>query len=514
MAARKNNNDAQKETALEAGFGFGAVLLVLFGLIWFLSSHKIVYYSTPALRWMGAPWAFFNDGKWAAINEAFVFFRNTPQKVPLGNFFSFANDCLRPLAVLVSVASAAYLFKRVTEKAGSGELRRQLDPMQAAREIAKVFPAILPVLHLGPDLVADKLPLWRRQTFPEDVWLNEKVNGLPIARGPNIYRDRVDTYFRGGEVKDGPHQKRNGRRWSKMLGFLAVDLIVDAAKQESICFPDRFSAQGKVMFALLCAHAFGGREGKADYQKACNQINRTCTGQANGLPNLTVAQWLYSKYRLHKSARKLFAVHHWEFTYLFSLFLKAKISGKATHTDFIWLKPMDRVLFYALNTVGRAVPHTEAGSVFAIFDYEVKCARYKRLPLRTRLDGTMEANICIYTASEGFCKDFAWYQASTEDDENWWMNLQTWDAAKRMSQQESSMKKEMDAIKANKLLIATLPASPDTPYDLAMNAQRKKEQDAQDEAALEAFGAKTGLTEKSGKSGALKDPKDVLDIFD
>ena len=94
----------------------------------------------------------------------------------------------------------------------------------------------------------------------------------------------------------------------------------------------------------------------------------------------------------------LFQVHHWEYTYLFAIFIKAKRNGKATHTDFIWLKPLDRVLFYALNTVGRAVPHTEAGSVFALVDYETKCARYERLPLRMRPDGDLEHNICIYTA--------------------------------------------------------------------------------------------------------------------
>lgn len=477
MATRRGGSgDPKKESFLEAAGAVIGVCAFLFGFIWFLGSHKIVYYFTPLLRWLGTPWFVADKGKWDAINEAFVFFRNAPRSIPLANFLSYANACLLPLAILLSVCAAVYLLVRLTSKSSGGDLRRKLEPMRLATEIAKTFPAILPVLHLGPDLVANKLPLWRRQTFPEDIWQNEKVGGRPLAVGAKLFRERVETYFRGGEVKDGPHQKRGDKRWSKMLGYQVVDLIVDAPKQKTICFPDRFSPQGKVLFGLLCAHAFGGREGKLDYQKACDQLNRTCAGQANGLPNLTVAQWLYSKYRMHPDAKKLFAVHHWEYTYLFSLFFKAKKNGKATHTDFIWLKPLDRIFFYALNTVGRAVPHAEAGSVFAVFDYEVKCARYNRLPLRMRKDGTLEANICVYCAVEGLNQEFNRYLGGTDDNDDWWKNLGTWDAAEKMRLQQESMKVEMKALNDAQKIIDALPAQPDTPFDTAMNAKREAEE--------------------------------------
>lgn len=480
MASSRSSQGAPKKEGLfEAVGAISLAVLVLLGLVWFLASHKIVYFWTPGLRWMGVPWAFVNKEKWAAINEAYVFFRNTPRAVPLANFLSFANDCLRPLAWVVAAACSMYLLRRLTSKKGVTDLRRRLDPMQAAKEIAKAFPAIVPVLHLGPDLVADKLPLWRRQTFPEDVWQKERVGGRPLAAGDKIYPERVDTYFRGGEVKDGPHQKRGDRRWSKMLGYQVVDLLADARKQAGICFPDRFSPQGKVLFGLLCAHAFGGRQGKEDYQLACDQLNRSCSGQTNGLPNLTVAQWIYSKYRMDANAKLLFSVHHWEYSYLFAVFIKAKKNGKATHTDFIWLKPLDRILFYALNTVGRAVPHTEAASVFAMVDYETKCARYKRLPLRMRQDGALEHNICIYTASEGLGKAFVQYQASTDDNDDWWKDLQTWGAADRMQRQQASMKAQMLELNKSQQAMAMVPVEPDTAFDVDMSAKRREAEQAE-----------------------------------
>lgn len=481
MATRQNSGKNEKEGLMEAVFGIVATIVVLFAFIWFLASHKIVYYSAPGLRWMGAPWLLFDKDKWAAINEGYVYFRELPRSVPLGNYVAFANACLKPLAVVFCLVCIGYLAWRLFSKQSGGELRRVLDPMSAAAEIAKTFPSIVPVLHLGPDLVAGKLPLWRRQTFPEDIWQSEKVGGRPLAVGDKIFKDRVETYFRGGEVKDGTHQKRGDRRWSKMLGYQVVDLLEDVGKQGKICFPDRFSPQGKVLFALLCAHAFGGREGKKDYQTACDQLNRTCAGQANGLPNLTVAQWIYSKYRMHPDARLLFDVHHWEYTYLFSLFLKAKKNGKATHTDFIWLKPLDRILFYVLNTVGRSVPHAESAAAFAQYDYEHKCALFKRLPLRMRKDGAMEANICVYQAVESLSQEHLRYLNGTENNDDWWKKLGTWSAAEKTAMQQEGMKKEIDDINRASKALAAVPAEPDTTFDVQMSSDRKKKE-AEDQA--------------------------------
>lgn len=476
-SSKKPNGSDKKEGLLELILGMSITFLVLGGFIWFVASQKIVYYSAPGLRWMGVPWAFFKKDRWSAINEGYVFFRNSPRKVSLGNFVDYANACLKPLALIVCLSMAAYLVYVLLFRKSAGSLRRRMDPMEVAHEIAKIFPAIVPVLHLGPDLVRDKLPLWRRQTFPEDVWMKEKVAGKSLVNNGKLVLDRVNTYFRGGEIKDGPHQMRNGRRWSRMLGFLVVDLLKDVSHHEKICFPDRFSPAGKVIFALLCAHAFGGREGKGDYRKAAAQINRTSAGQKNGIPNLTVAQWLYTKYRMHPEARKLFQVHHWEYTYLTSLFMKAKVNGKATHTEFIWLKPMDRIMFYVLNTVGRATPHAESSGAFAQMDLEVKAAKFSRLPLRLRSDGVLEATIAVYTAVEGLDLEFNRFTNGTTDNDDWWKNLGVWSAAERMAAEHESIKRDIEATNKAKELIANLPVQPDTAADITVREQIKKEED-------------------------------------
>jgi hypothetical protein len=218
------------------------------------------------------------------------------------------------------------------------------------------------------------------------------------------------------------------------LGYLVVDLIADAGKENATNFTDRFTPQAKVIYALLCAYAFGGAEGKSDYRKLSDALNRSCVGHPNGLPNLSLAQAMYSKYRNNGSAKKLFSVHHWENTYLFQLFLIAKRNGKATHTDFIWLKPQDRILFYTLNTVGRKTPPVEAAAAFAMNDFEQQCAKLELLPLRmNKLLNRLEASICVVAAVDAFTDEFAHHQISTDDNDNWWLNLKTWSAAKSMN---------------------------------------------------------------------------------
>jgi len=439
MAKNKQPKD-KEESLMEAVIMVIIAFVVLFALVWVIASNKIAYYSAPGLWYMGYPWSFINADKWNVINEGYMYIRQNPKKIGFAYYMQFANLCLRPLAAMFGLVTTAYIASLFFGKDKKGGVKRALSPMQAATEISRLFPAIIPVLHLGPLLVKNKLHSWRRQTFPEDVWMNEKVNKKPLVEKGVLHTGRVTTYFRGGEEQGGKPIIRNGLRYSKMLGFQVVDLTRDARTNESIVFPDRFSPQGKVLFALFCAHAFGGRDGKKDYQKACDQLNRTCAGASEGLPNLTVAQWIYDKYRNNESARKLFAIHHWEYSYLYVLFKKAKANGKATHTEFIWLKPLDRILFYVLNTVGRFTPPVEAAAVFAQVDYETSVAKAGRLPLVMRADGKFEHHIAVGTAVEALSTEFERYQNCTDDDGDWWMHVKTWDAAK-----EQVRKVEADA---------------------------------------------------------------------
>jgi hypothetical protein len=223
---------------------------------------------------------------------------------------------------------------------------------------------------------------------------------------------------------------RAGRFASKMLGHQVVNIPGDAGKK-GVCFPDRFSPTGKVIFALLCSHAFGGEEGRTDYHLYKDLLNNSARGVAHGFANLTVAQALYDKYRMNSTAMQLFQVHHWEYTYLFALLAEAKKKGKCGHWEWLWLKPMNRILFYVLNTLGRFTPHAESAAAFAQFAYERKVSRRDRLPLVTNADGTGLVHV-IYVEKAIKGLQLAWERWQEGDDslnDDWWKRKDIWNQA-------------------------------------------------------------------------------------
>lgn len=92
-----------------------------------------------------------------------------------------------------------------------------------------------------------------------------------------------------------------------------------------------------------------------------------------------------------------FLFHAWSHTLLISLFLRVKT---VTSADFIWVKPVDRELWYVLNNVGRKTFGAEGGGAFAHYQVETGLAR----PLGTPdVDSAVEGLRAALT-TEGWLK--------------------------------------------------------------------------------------------------------------
>jgi len=137
MASSRKQKGEKHESALEVIGGIFIAIAILTTLIWFLSSHKIVYYTSPALWYMGTPWAMINADKWQQISDAYVFFREHPQQIKLSNYLAYANACLKPMAFFISLLSAAYIGSLFFFKGGRVSIRRKMSPMEAAKEISR-----------------------------------------------------------------------------------------------------------------------------------------------------------------------------------------------------------------------------------------------------------------------------------------------------------------------------------------------------------------------------------------
>ncbi|MBS0454127.1 MAG: hypothetical protein JSS14_22720 [Proteobacteria bacterium] len=417
-----SNAATAESQAISMAFGMGMVVIILGGTLWFTGSNRIVYYTSPIFKACGWLYNLVPGGgeAWGRVSYLHDAFRARAKDVSLFDFIRFADLALLPLVVLTAVIMAAAVGWTFTRRAN--QLARKPSPERLTQILSRKFSGVVPVMHLGSKLILDQLPKWRQQVWPEEVLLKTKINGKPLLTDNKVNLDQVRLYFQGQPKLI----KGTQRLHSKMLGIQLVSILHDrnlAASGKKVVYPDRMSPAGKVMYGLLVAHAFGGKEGKKDYERAMNELNYSCTDHPEGLPNLSVAQWIFDKYRTHEKAANLFAVHHWEYTYLYALFFMAKRQGKVTHRQWLWLKPQDRVLFYVLNTVLRKVPHTESAAVWCQFDFERKAAKDGRVPISP--EG--HPQILVKPAEEAMVEAWHQYVTGTDDDEDkWWADGQVW----------------------------------------------------------------------------------------
>jgi hypothetical protein len=422
-SATSNAANAESQ-AIQMVLGMGLVVLILGGALWFTGSNRIVYYWSPILK--GAGWLYNlvpgGGEAWGRVSYLYDAFRARPKDVALFDFLRFADLALLPLVVLTAIGMAAAVVWTFTRSAN--KLARKPTPESLTQILSRRFSGVVPVMHLGSQLILDQLPKWRRQVWPEEVLMNHKINGKPMLTDNKVNLDQVRLYFQG----EPKLIKGTNRLKSHMLGIQLVSILHDRGKK--VVYPDRMSPAGKVMYALLVAHAFGGKDGKRDYERAMNELNFSCMNHPEGLPNLSVAQWIFDKYRLHERAANLFAVHHWEYTYLYALFFMAKRQGKVTHRQWIWLKPQDRILFYVLNTVLRKVPHTESAAVWCQFDFERKAAKAGLVPISPQ----GHPQIVVQPAEEAMVQAWNHHVRGTDDDEDqWWADGQIWRRANNVT---------------------------------------------------------------------------------
>lgn len=461
----KGYSDGKEEGPIEVIGLSVAMVFILIVMAWIAGSRSIVATFAPMFLSIGKLWQYIPlPGDLGTLLAARIYgdaarFIAAPAEVGLMEWTAFVNFSIGPLIlflVLATIGAIVWIMKRPSPQV----YRKFSNADSLMRELSHIFTGTAPILHLRKELAQHKDPRWARQRWPEDVLLQDAVGGKRLVTGSRrdpsslrLHMDRVQAWLEGfdevrTESEDGsvkPLHRPSGSpqigrhadgKWvSHTLGVLAVRLADpgDRAQfrkmpaESGFSFADRFTPVGRVMFAVMCAQAFGGKEGTDDWFRARDQLNNSCRGARHGLPNLSVVDWLYEKYRTNELAHKLFAIHQWEYTYLFELFAQAKRNGKMPDSEFRWLKPADRMMWYALNTVGRYTPHTESGAVFTMHAFERGWARRKRWPLRLTEGGKLEPSVVVLCSTEALQLEFQRYVDGEDESGNeWWKDNHQW----------------------------------------------------------------------------------------
>jgi intracellular multiplication protein IcmP len=107
-------------------------------------------------------------------------------------------------------------------------------------------------------------------------------------------------------------------------------------------------------------------------------LNKTCT---LGKPDFSVARSVLKKYQNAENVQIILAKHAYLLTVMASLLQGSREDGVMASAEFLWLKPIDRRLWYMLNSVGRQTPFPEVGGPFAHWRAEKEMGRRCLVPM-------------------------------------------------------------------------------------------------------------------------------------
>lgn len=107
-------------------------------------------------------------------------------------------------------------------------------------------------------------------------------------------------------------------------------------------------------------------------------INKTWS---SGQPDYVCARSVLKKYMNTEIVQEIVNQHAYLLTVMASLLEKARDDGVVPCSEFLWLKPTDRRLWYMLNCVGRQTPFSEVGGPFAHWRAEKRMGRRSLVPM-------------------------------------------------------------------------------------------------------------------------------------
>ncbi len=138
----------------------------------------------------------------------------------------------------------------------------------------------------------------------------------------------------------------------------------------------------RAIFAVFVAR--GCRDGKG----ASSLVAQLADSAADGTVNCSGADELWKKHFKTKRVQEICGNHAYEFTVFISILLFAREDGVVASADFLWVKPLDRRLWYVINNVGRQTPSVEVGGIFSHWYHEMALKRPLSAP---RVDEAVRA---------------------------------------------------------------------------------------------------------------------------
>lgn len=321
-------------------------------LIWAFGSKQIVSAVFQANLLQGKVIAYFIDRQ--DLNEAISYMQTVdPSNVTwemlmaatrvVGSYASY------PIMVIL-VLLAIYLYQSNTAL----KYRKTHNMKTLAAQEQYNWPAIMPIVKL--DLVNEDVNIgpWAMALTP-----------MEFAQKHNLLKKEdamLEVIEPGMEMTAGIRRGDAKRIFTLQLGPYWEGF-------------DKCSPQAYALCAVFMARI---NRDRTSANLILETIDRTYVA---GKPDFTVAKPILKKYENTELVQEIVVKHAYMLTVISSLLEVARQDGVVPTAEFLWLKTIDRRLWYMLNSIGRQTPFAEVGGPFAHWKAEKAMKRRSLVPM-------------------------------------------------------------------------------------------------------------------------------------
>lgn len=255
-----------------------------------------------------------------------------------------------PAVFLLIVFSVLLYFRSST-----ANYRHNYDMKSLLKAEAPLWPQVTPVM--GKDLV--------KQHVEKGPWAMA-MTPMQFAKAHKLLKEDVPKV-----------EENKLRRENRITVTVIKDKAADVFSQQ--IGPlwqgfDSLNMHTKALFAAFAARA------NAD-EKPSRSLLLRIAASSSGKMDFSGTNELLKKYANSKVVQHIVNNHAYVMTVMASLLDLARSDGVVASADFLWLKPIDRRLWFILNTVGRQTSPAEVSGVFAHWLAEKELGRKIRTPM-------------------------------------------------------------------------------------------------------------------------------------
>lgn len=276
--------------------------------------------------------------------------------VEVGEFLRYP---MAAILILLSIyVYRTHLYMRFTKKHSMNTLLQSEFPNWPQIKIVRKLNLLDQDLDSGP---------WAMAMTPMQFAKKYKLMNVEVAEltGSKFAKTQAP------EFKVKLNRQRTERAFQAQLGrsWQGIDNL----------FPHR-----QAIFAVLAAR------GCRDTKLAQELVYQLADSAGDGQLNYKGVDKLIKKHQYNSSVEKICNAHAYEFTVMASMLMFAREDGVLASADFLWVKPMDRRLWYVLNNVGRQTPASEVGGIFCHWYNELALKRPLSVPVVTAAVDALE----------------------------------------------------------------------------------------------------------------------------